>query len=141
MAVPDLHVRLHSHGLSELISEPPLEFGGPGSLWSPETLLMGAVADCFALTFRAAANVSNLPWNSLTCDAQGIVDRVEGATRFSAIHLQASLTIPPGADAEKARKVLEKTEKGCLIANSLKCARTLECIVEVASAAEELKTA
>src|SRR6185436_13165437 len=46
-AAPNLHVRLNSVGLSELSSEPPAEFGGPGNLWSPETLLLAAVADCF----------------------------------------------------------------------------------------------
>ena len=43
------------------------EFGGPGDLWSPETMLAGAVAGCFILTFRAAARASSasIPWRKL----------------------------------------------------------------------------
>jgi organic hydroperoxide reductase OsmC/OhrA len=140
MAVPNAHVRINSLGLSELSSEPPAEFGGPGDLWSPETLMMAAVADCFTLTFRAAAKITNLPWTRLECVAEGTVDRVDGATRFTTIHLRVSLSIPLPGDTERARRLLEKTEKGCLVANSLKAQRTLEYAVE-ADAAKELKIA
>jgi organic hydroperoxide reductase OsmC/OhrA len=139
-AAPNLHVRLNSHGLSELSSEPPTEFGGPGDLWSPETLLMAAVADCFTLTFRAAAKTTNLPWTRLECVANGTVDRIEGVTRFTAIHLRVSLSIPNAADTERARRLLEKTEKGCLVANSLKSERTSEYVLEV-DVVKELRTA
>jgi hypothetical protein len=40
----------------------------------------------------------------------------------------------------KAKRILEKTENTCLIANSLKAQRTLETAVEVEEA-QELKTA
>jgi organic hydroperoxide reductase OsmC/OhrA len=90
LAAPSQHIRLNSHGLNELVSEPPTEFGGPGDLWSPETLLMAAIADCFTLTFRAAAKITNLPWTRLECAADGTVDRIEGVTRFTAVHLRVS---------------------------------------------------
>ena len=58
-------IELGGDGLAPLQSAPPAEFGGPGDLWSPETLLVAAVADCFALTFRAIARASKLPrWPS-----------------------------------------------------------------------------
>jgi organic hydroperoxide reductase OsmC/OhrA len=38
-------VTLESERLPALKSAPPTEFGGPGDQWSPETLLVGAVAD------------------------------------------------------------------------------------------------
>ena len=41
--------------LPEIISSEPVQFGGPGGHWSPEELLMAAVADSFVLTFRAVA--------------------------------------------------------------------------------------
>src|SRR6185437_15854167 len=40
-------VTLESYQLPALKSASPAEFGGPGDRWSPETLLVGAVADCF----------------------------------------------------------------------------------------------
>ena len=48
-------VLLASAGLEPINTAPPVEFDGPGNRWSPETLLVGAIADCFILTFRAVA--------------------------------------------------------------------------------------
>jgi len=36
------------------------------------------------------------------------------------------LTVAPGADAAKARRLLKKTDATCLVANSLRAARTFE---------------
>jgi len=119
-------VEIVSEGLNPLKSAPPREFDGPGNLWSPETLIVAAVADCFVLTFRAIANVTKLRWTSLVCDANGTVDRSDAVTRFTAMRLRARLSLPAGADVDKANKMLEKAEKACLVGNSLKCAPTLE---------------
>lgn len=112
-------VTLESGLTPALNSAAPAEFGGPGDRWSPETLLVGAVADCFMLTFRALAGLSQLPWTSLRCDAVGIVDRIERVTRFTEITLRARLQVLDGTDQEKARRVLERAEHSCLISNSL----------------------
>ena len=40
----------------------PAEFGGPGNRWSPETLLLAAVASCFILSFRAIAKIGRASW-------------------------------------------------------------------------------
>ena len=53
-------VRVSSQGLDDLITDVPSEFGGPGDQWSPEALLIAAVADCFVLTFRAMAAPSQI---------------------------------------------------------------------------------
>lgn len=45
-------VALRGDRLPPIFSAPPKEFGGPGDRWSPETLFVAAVADCFMLTFR-----------------------------------------------------------------------------------------
>jgi peroxiredoxin-like protein len=137
-ATPHAHVRLNSHGLHELTSEPPREFGGAGHLWSPETLLMAAVADCFVLTFKAVAEANRLDWAHMECTAQGTLDREDGVLRFTGIHLRVALTLASVSDMERARTLLERAEKACLISNSLRCARTLE--VEL-DAVEELQTA
>ena len=113
-------VTLNSERLQDLKSAAPAEFGGPGDRWSPETLLVGAVADCFVLTFRAVAGMSQLSWTSLRCEAVGTVERVERVTRFTEVTVHARLQIPDGTDQEKARRVLEKAEQSCLISNSLK---------------------
>lgn len=118
-------VALTSDTLPVLETAPPEEFDGPGGRWSPETLLVGAVADCFVLTFRAIARASGLAWTRLSATASGTLDRVEGGARFTAVHVDASLTVPVGVDQERARRLLEKAERGCLISRSLNCPTTL----------------
>ena len=125
-ARPEGRVTLASAGLAPLESDSPAQFGGPGDRWSPETLLVGAAADCFVLTFRAVARASSLPWSELRCEAEGVLDRVERTTRFTAIRLRAELRIPAGGDEEKALRLLEKAERGCLISSSLVCPVELE---------------
>ena len=76
-------VELTAERLTVLQSAPPAEFDGPGDRWSPETLLVGAVADCFILTFRAIAAASRLSWTSLDCEVTGTLDRVDRVTHAS----------------------------------------------------------
>jgi organic hydroperoxide reductase OsmC/OhrA len=125
-------VSLESAGLPALASAAPAEFDGPGDRWSPETLLVGAIADCFTLGFRAIARASKLEWVSLRCQVEGTLERVERVMQFTGFEVRASLRVPPGTDPQRARSLLEKAEKTCLISNSLKGKSHLETSVEVA---------
>jgi peroxiredoxin-like protein len=125
-------VALASERLPILLSAPPPQFGGPGDQWSPEMLLVAAAVDCLILTFRAIARASKLPWLSLDCDAEGVLDRVEGVIRFTEIRTNARLVIPAGGDAERARRLLEKAENTCLITCSLKAEPKLTTDVKIA---------
>jgi organic hydroperoxide reductase OsmC/OhrA len=118
-------VALASERLPNLSSAPPAQFGGPGDRWSPETLLVAASADCLILTFRAIARASKLPWLRVDCDAEGVLDRVEGVTRFTQMRLNVRLVLPQGGDAARAQHLLEKAEKTCLITCSLKAESVL----------------
>jgi organic hydroperoxide reductase OsmC/OhrA len=123
-------VAIESAGLPALVSASPAEFGGPGDRWSPETLLVAAVADCFILTFRAIARASKLDWASLECDVEGILDRVERVTQFTEFHVRATLRVLPGSDEARAQRLLERAEQVCLITNSLKSKSHLSATVE-----------
>lgn len=112
-------VTLTSAGLEALKSWPPAEFGGPGDAWSPETLLVGAIADCFLLSFRAIARAGGLAWTSVRCSVDAKLDRVDGVTRFTHYTVNADLHVPSGTDEEAAQKALHKAKKSCLISNSL----------------------
>lgn len=125
-------VTLDSERLPSLASAPPPQFGGPGDQWSPETLLVAAAADCLVLTFRAIARASKLPWLSIDCSAEGVLDRVDGVTRFTQMRMNAQLVLPVGGDVERARHLLEKAEKTCLITCSLKAEPVLTTDVAIA---------
>jgi peroxiredoxin-like protein len=113
-------VVLSGEGLPSLDTAAPTEFGGPGDLWSPETLLVGTIANCFVLTFRAIARASRLEWDSLNCDVSGTLDKDAGVTQFTRFDVAALLTVPAGTDEKKAHRLLEKAERNCLITSSLK---------------------
>lgn len=123
-------VELTSPRLAPLRSASPAEFDGPGDRWSPETLLVGAVADCFILTFRAVARASRLSWTSICCNVTGTLDRVDRTTQFIDMTIHASLTVPSDVDPGAARRVLEKSERSCLVTNSLKATVHLDLEVE-----------
>lgn len=107
-------VTLESERLRPLPSAPPMQFGGPGDRWSPETLLVGAVADCFVLTFRAMAGAARFPWISLACQATGTVDRVDRVTQFTEMYVTARLRLPTGGDEDRALRLLNRAEEACL---------------------------
>jgi organic hydroperoxide reductase OsmC/OhrA len=123
-------VGLHSDRLTTIASAPPTEFGGPGDRWSPETLLVAAVADCFVLTFRGIASLSRFSWGSLDCSVTGTVDRVDRVTQFTELQVHARLRVPPGTNEDQARRLLTKAEETCLVTNSLKVHPQLEAVVE-----------
>jgi organic hydroperoxide reductase OsmC/OhrA len=131
-ASPAGHIVLSSAGLTQLPTAAPAEFDGPGNQWSPETLLVAAVADCFALTFRGIAKVSNLNWSSLSCEVDGTLERPERVTRFTQFTIHATLVIPDERQAQQARRILVRAEETCLITRSLNAKTDLDLEVEVA---------
>jgi organic hydroperoxide reductase OsmC/OhrA len=120
------NVRLTTPGTAAIKSAGPLQFGGPGDLWSPEALLSAAVADCFVLSFRAIARAARFEWTSLDCDVNGTLDKIDGQTRFTEFAVLARLTVPRGSGREKAEKLLAKAKKTCLITNSLNASSHLD---------------
>ena len=113
-------------GLPDINTAPPAEFDGPGDLWSPENLLVAAIADCFILTFRGVSRASAFAWTGLDCQVDGVLERVSGTTQFTQFTTKATLTVPAGANHAKAKELLERAEKVCLVANSLLGRRTVE---------------
>ncbi len=130
-ADPEAAVQLRSTGLPNLESAAPAEFGGPGDKWSPESLLVASVADCFVLSFKAIARASKFSWISLTCSVEGTLDKIERLTQFTTFEVKASLTIPADMNEEKAMKLLEMAERACLITNSLTADTHLTASVQI----------
>jgi len=116
---PEGYAVVSALGLPELRMAAPADFGGPGDTWSPEHLLLAAVQSCLLLTLRSVARASSLEFLSLDIEAEGIVNRQDGITRFTEIVLHPRLVVAPGTDRERALKVLEKSEKHCLVSASL----------------------
>ena len=117
---------LSTPGIPDLRTAPPADFDGPGDAWSPEHLLLAAVQTCFLFTLRAVARASHVDFVSLELDAAGTVNRQEGVTRFTEIVLRPRLVVSSETDRERALRVLEKSERHCLVSASLSTPIRLE---------------
>ena len=115
-----------SENLPDLRTAPPADYDGPGDAWSPEHLLLAAVQTCFVFTMRAVARMQRIEAIGLELDARGTVNRQNGVTRFTEIVLRPTLTVAAGTNVERARALLEHSEKACLVSASLSTPIRLE---------------
>lgn len=126
------NVKLDVEGLSSLESAAPKEFGGPGGQWSPEDLVVGAVADCFVLSFRAVAAASKFDFKDIHCTATGELNKADTGVQFVGFKVSAKLTVDADADQDRAANLLKKAKAACFITNSLKAPAELETQIDVA---------
>ena len=122
-------VTVFGDGLPALDTAPPPQFGGPDGMWSPETLLAAAVADCLILSFRGVARAARFEWADLSVSVDAVLDRVAGQSRFVSFVTHATITLQKGGDRAVAEALLERAEQGCLVANSLSGTRSLKVTV------------
>ena len=112
--------RAESRGKEPLQLATPPEFrGGLPGFWSPEDLLVAAVASCFELTLAAVAERREAPLLDATVTATGHMSRRDdGCFDFTVIELDALLeTVPGGEDAVRAAAAA--AERRCLIKRAL----------------------
>ncbi|MCO5946776.1 OsmC family protein [Mucilaginibacter flavidus] len=101
----------------EVATPPEFPNDIPG-IWSPEHLFIGAVNSCFMTSFLAIAENSKLDFVQFECNAVGILDKKDGRYIVSQITLYPVVTL--NYANEKAMRVIEMSEKSCLISNSIK---------------------
>jgi len=99
-------------------SAPP-EFGGEAGVWTPEHFLLAAVASCFVATVQGVSRASKLEFQGIEVSIDGMIEKDSGGLRFTKVILTPVFIICAEEDRARALRVLEKAEKGCLIARSL----------------------
>ncbi len=121
-----------SESLPDMKVATPPEFPkGVAGIWSPEHLFVSSVNVCLMTTFLAIAENSSLPFNSFKCEANGKLEKVDGMFMISEIELKPEIIIPEEKYREKAGRLIEKSEKMCLISNSVKTRIILNPIISV----------
>lgn len=86
---------------------------------SPEELIAGAHAACFAMAFsNTLAKDGNKP-ERLTVEATVTFDRVEGGMKVTKSELTVRGKVP-GLDQAAFQATAEKAEKGCPVSNALR---------------------
>lgn len=110
----------------EVATPPEFDKGVPG-IWSPEHLFTAAALSCFMTTFLAIAEFSKLEFEDFDCDAEGILEKVDGKFLMTEINHRAKLKINDILKSERAERILQKSEAACLISNSIKTKVNLNC--------------
>jgi peroxiredoxin-like protein len=113
------------------VATPPQFPKGVEGIWSPEHFFTAAVNSCFMTTFLAIAENSRLEFKEFNCNAVGILDQVDGKFLMTEVILSPTLVITKEDDKEKALRVLDKSEKACLISNSINSKVSLNPLVTI----------
>jgi organic hydroperoxide reductase OsmC/OhrA len=142
---------VHNSSISPPVafSAPP-EFQGEAGIWTPEHLLVAAVASCFITTFRAIAETSKFDAPALEVTVEGFVEKselaylrlgeippltqgIDGVANkqsrgysFTRVFVRPRLTVAKAADRERGLRLLEKAERSCLVSRSLRSEIILE---------------
>jgi uncharacterized OsmC-like protein len=114
---------------------PPFKDGLDG-YWSAEHLFLAAIVSCFTQTFQRLAELSELPFESLSCSITGDVEMIDGVFAFHKVFLFPTLTLPLETYRVKAELDLEKAERECIIIDSIKTKLVIETKILVNSALE-----
>lgn len=108
------------------VATPPEFSSGMPNIWSPEHLFTAAVSSCLMTTFLAIAEYSKFEFISFKCDSKGVLDKVDGRFIMVEVQLFPEVVISNEAQKERALRILEKSEKACLISNSITSKVTME---------------
>jgi peroxiredoxin-like protein len=107
----------------------PPAFGGLEGRWTPEDLLLVAIASCYTTTFRALAEYSKFEYTDLQVEVEGVIEKAESGYSFTEISIRASLTIPQEAEQERAVRLLHKAKGMCMVSRALSVQQSFEPLV------------
>src|SRR5438046_194084 len=110
----------------------PPQFGGVEGRWTPEDLLLGAVAGCYTTTFRALAEYSQFTYADLEVEVNGSVEKVESGYMFKELVVRAMLTISSAEERPRAIRLLDKAKRLCLVSRALSLAQRFDLQVQLA---------
>ena len=97
----------------------PIQFGGEGKDWSPEHLFLSSICSCYMSTFITLSKKMNFKIARLDCSAIGQIEKVDDRYKFTYINLYPEITIDDHSLLDIANLAVEKTQKYCLISNSI----------------------
>jgi|SRR5437764_285522 len=107
------------------------ELGGLQGRWTPEQLLLCALASCFTTTFHDVARAAKFEYTDLEVEVEGTVRRSRTAgCSFDEIFLRPRLTVISEEQREAGLSLLRKTKAQCMISRAITVPQTLETCVE-----------
>ena len=109
----------------------PPAFGGLEGRWTPEDLLLCAVASCYTTTFRTLAEYSKFEYTDLQVEADGVINKGASGYSFGEVSIHANLTISQEEERVQASKLLHKAKELCLVSRALSVEQKFESRVQV----------
>jgi organic hydroperoxide reductase OsmC/OhrA len=107
------------------------ELGGLQGRWTPEQLLLCALAGCFTTTFHEVARAAKFDFTDLEVEIEGSVRRNRSTgCNFNEILIRPRLTVQFEAQREEGLNLLRKTKSVCMISRAITVPQTLEPAVE-----------
>ena len=97
----------------------PTEFGGLEGRWTPEELLLAAVAGCYTTTLRAIAGSAQFNFTDLQVEATGVIRKGESGYSFTEIVIRPNLKISTVEERERALELLRRAERLCLVSRAI----------------------
>jgi organic hydroperoxide reductase OsmC/OhrA len=131
MCSPELHKSTSSEMNCIEVATPPQFSSGMPNIWSPEHLFTAAVSSCLMTTFLAISEYSKFEFIAFKCGSKGILDKVDGKFVMTEVLLFPEVFISDETQRDKALRILEKSEKACLISNSITSKVTMESKITV----------
>jgi len=116
----------------------PPAFGGLDGRWTPEDLLLCAVASCYTTTFRALAENSKFEYTDLQVEVEGAISRGDAGYGFGEILIRANLIIAHAENVARALKLLHKAKDLCLVSRALLVEQRFEPCVQVGGSRVEV---
>lgn len=108
-------------GKPDITVAPPPEFKGYVGFWTPEDMLTAAVNSCFMLTFLYFVNKEEIDLVSFQCDAEGVLETVEGKLQITEVKLCPQISVRLSeANKAKIETILRRSERNCFVSNSIK---------------------
>jgi organic hydroperoxide reductase OsmC/OhrA len=107
------------------------ELGGLQGRWTPEQLLLCALAGCFTTTFHDVARAAGFVFTDLEIEIEGGVRRNRGTgCNFTEILIRPRLTVATEDLCQAGLALLRKTKALCMISRAISTPQTLEPWVE-----------
>ena len=119
-----------SSGARSLKGGAPAQFDGTDeSLWSPEHLILAALAQCLMATYHALNKRNPIETRSYSSKAESVLDKTREGLVFTSFKVSVTVKVPADR-ADDARKLIELSKKYCITSNALKTAPTVDAVVE-----------
>jgi organic hydroperoxide reductase OsmC/OhrA len=100
------------------VATPPEFRGGVKGIWSPEELLVAAVASCYELTLAAIAERRRVPLSHVETAASGHLEHGHDGYRFTVIDLDVHIVTDPTHEQE-AKELALLTKDHCIVGKAL----------------------